>query len=603
MAVGIGAISLQEVCQELYGAVIAGQSLSGCFSVADPNLFDPLYKGNMDRLSNFQNYPAVEPEPFVVTWNITAGDTIVQPMSYSSIQGYTGSIDWGDGTTTIYNEGDPDENKTHTYTATGLYDVKIYSIGCRYLTFEHPDAEKIIEIKSWGTTRFTLLSFYQCTNLVADAITDVLDASLLPQLTSLFRDCESITTVNRMGEWDTSHINNVAYMFAECPLFNQDVTNLVYGVCNGLGHTFENCDLFTGIGVETWDVTGVGDMQRTFAGCHSFNGDVSGWITTSVTAMDYTFYDCFVFNRNINGWDVSNVITLSYTFWGASIYNQPMDTWRPGNAKYMIRTFGRAVEFNQDINNWDTSSVNTMSQMFYQAHAYNQPMDTWDTSLVTTMTGMFIECYVFNQNINTWDTSSNTNTTGMFSDCHEFNQPLSNFKMDLVTGCYNMFQNCYVFNQDLSSWRLPVANNLQSFFRNCYVFNYPVNDWGITSTVTNINDLFHNAHAFNQPLNLWDTSGVVRMFTVFAYAYAFNQDISSWNIEVCDSLSGFMTGKTDADYSYQNFDALINSWAAQNVFTDMLWGMGSIKRSTASNAGYNTLEVTKGWNIVDGGLI
>lgn len=47
--------SLQDVVTEIYGSVISGKTLSGCFTDAS-GVFDPLYSGSKNSLYNFRNY-------------------------------------------------------------------------------------------------------------------------------------------------------------------------------------------------------------------------------------------------------------------------------------------------------------------------------------------------------------------------------------------------------------------------------------------------------------------------------------------------------------------------------------------------------------------
>ena len=112
---------------------------------------------------------------------------------------------------------------------------------------------------------------------------------------------------------------------------------------------------------------------------------------------------------------------------------------------------------------------------------------------------------------------------------------------------------------------------------------------------------------FNQPLNNWtlnttDPAGV-DMSAMFYNATAFNQDISSWDISNVNYAVEFMDGKTSADYSSLNYDALLNGWATK---ASLAWSpkldMGSIKYTAAGAAARATLIGTYGWTINDGGI-
>ena len=53
--------NLQQVTTEIYGDTNSGRNLNACFNDAALNKFDINYRGNLDRLLNFQNYGATQP--------------------------------------------------------------------------------------------------------------------------------------------------------------------------------------------------------------------------------------------------------------------------------------------------------------------------------------------------------------------------------------------------------------------------------------------------------------------------------------------------------------------------------------------------------------
>ena len=48
---------------------------------------------------------------------------------------------------------------------------------------------------------------------------------------------------------------------------------------------FQGAHAFTGLGLETWNVANVNDMQNMFYQANMFNGDLSSWDVSSVTTM------------------------------------------------------------------------------------------------------------------------------------------------------------------------------------------------------------------------------------------------------------------------------------------------------------------------------
>lgn len=168
--------------------------------------------------------------PFSSEWRTTTvNETVTLP--YEAGGTYDGFIDWGDGTTSINSFA----NRTHTYATAGYYNIKVYG-RIRIFRFNNTgDRTKIYRIFTWGKN-FDLGSgagyFYGCTNLNLSQVSDLLILkrnNYSPNLTSLqncFRDCTSLTTINRVTEWDTSSILNMISMFQNTTNFNQDLGNL-----------------------------------------------------------------------------------------------------------------------------------------------------------------------------------------------------------------------------------------------------------------------------------------------------------------------------------------------------------------------------------------
>ncbi|MCX6195610.1 MAG: BspA family leucine-rich repeat surface protein [Flavobacteriia bacterium] len=294
--------------------------------------------------------------PHISEWRTTTpNETVTLP--YTTLGIYTGLIDWGDGTQSINSYG----NRTHTYTTAGTYIINITG-RVRIFRFANTgDRTKLYRVFQWGS-QFDVgvggAHFYGCTNLDLSVVSDVLilyrpwQLSNTQNFANMFRDCTSLTTINRVNEWDMSKIINLATCFYNCVNFNQDLNS--------------------------WDVRLVTTMNQMFYGCTLFNGNISSWQTISVTDMSGMFRLAPVFNQDISAWDTADVTTMNAMFQNAIVFNQNIGNWNVSNVINMNAMFLNANNFNQNIGGWDVSNVTTMSFMFQNATTFNQNIGNWD---------------------------------------------------------------------------------------------------------------------------------------------------------------------------------------------------------------------------------
>lgn len=157
------------------------------------------------------------------------------------------------------------------------------------------------------------------------------------------------------------------------------------------------------------------------------------------------------------------------------------------------------------------------------------------------------------------------------------------------------------FNQDISSWNTENVRTMEGMFQTNTAFNQPIGSWN-TSRVTTMRDMFQGATAFNQNIGGWNTSNVTTMQTMFSAATAFNQDISAWDIRNVNTMFNMFL---NAGLSYCNYDALLNSWAAQTPRQSSVpFHGGNARYTLAAQAARNTLTgAGSSWTITDNGLI
>ena len=326
------------------------------------------------------------PPPFVSIWS---GSSITLPIYNGGNYDFT--VDWGDGTiesVTDYTQG------THTYLTSSTYTVTITGMieGFNF-DIDSTSRESILEILQWGSLRLINSTDYfnSCINLVLTGVTDTLNLVGITNLSGMFANCSSLTTINNIGSWDLSNVTTVESMFNLATNFNDDLS---------------------GWGDSTSGITNMNYMFNS----SGFNGDVSTWNVSSLQNC-VNMFKFSPFNQPLTNWErmgssLVNLIDMSYMF-ADSPFNQDISNWNTSGCYYMVGVFSNNTMFNQDINTWVVSSVNDMSNMFYSATSFNQSISGWNISSVASFTGFMSEktsldysTTNYNNLLNSWATLS-----------------------------------------------------------------------------------------------------------------------------------------------------------------------------------------------------
>lgn len=293
------------------------------------------------------------------------------------------------------------------------------------LTYE--EVNRFSEISQWGDVKWNpALSnmFYNCNNLKITA-TDIPNFSNVTDMSGLFSNCSSITTIPNIGKWDTSQVTNMSNMFANVYNFNDDITK--------------------------WNTSNVTNMSSMFS-CYTnnnskFNQPIGSWDVSKVTDMSSMFSGAKSFNQPLAAWNTANVTSMRGMFYGATVFNQPIANWNTGKVTGMSSMFYNADAFNQPLNTWDVSNVTNMYSMFYNASKFNQPLDQWNVSKVYDLSSMFYNASAFNQNIGMWklfsaaDYYSSNNVSSMLNnsglDCINYGKTLQGWSTQTFNNAYS----------------------------------------------------------------------------------------------------------------------------------------------------------------------
>lgn len=273
----------------------------------------------------------VAPAPFISVWRTTSPDESIT-LPYFSGGSYNGTIDWGDGNTSVNSY----DNRTHTYANAGDYTVTIsgrirgWSFSTT-LNIEGNNA-KITSVSQWGDGFTLLVSFENCSNLDLSNVVDVVNLSYNTNLQFVFKDCTSLTTINRLNEWDVSDMVSLSGMFQGATSFNQNIGNWnVSSVNSGLDYMFKNATSFNNGGssdINNWNVSNVTNMRQMFQGATSFNQDISSWDVSNAAYMDSMFNGASAFNQDLSGWCVTLISSEPTDFaTGATAWVLPKPVW------------------------------------------------------------------------------------------------------------------------------------------------------------------------------------------------------------------------------------------------------------------------------------
>ena len=266
-----------------------------------------------------------------------------------------------------------------------------------------------------------------------------IDTSLITDMSDLFNKSER-KDFDGIEEWDTSNVENIAYMFAY----------MDYNVLGQYSMTEFNSNL------NNWNVSKVKNMIYMFACCTYFNQPLNNWNVSKVKDMSDMFHNCEAFNKPLDKWDVSNVKDMSNMFNVALKFNQNINNWNVSNVEDLSKTFRYCKAFDQPLNDWDVSNVKNMQHIFEDCEIFNQPLDKWDTSNVESMEFAFRACGKFNQPLNSWNMSKVTNIEHMFAFTEEFNQPLDKWDTRNVISVMLLFAYARKFDhyESLANWNL-----------------------------------------------------------------------------------------------------------------------------------------------------
>ena len=474
-------------------------------------------------ISFFGSADTIDPNDFITVWDVTAGDTVQlrQNASYTASINY--DVDWGDGTVET---GITDPNKTHTYAATGVYDVKVSgSFPALYLgVTTGANRGRLVELKQWGVTSVLSLykAFQNCANMVYSA-TDAPDLSSISTTTSnLFR--QAFEGCNAIIDLDLSGWSNVGHAGSY-----------------GLYRMFYNSVNLETINLTGWDVTTATNSYNVFqkvgystaSGCRILAPNLDWASNNDIRGM---FQDTFFNSFDISNWKLSPSTAID----AGSLFLQ---------AKFNSPTA-------LDLSSWaNTGSINDLRQAFRGpvsggSNITSLNMTGWDTTNVTDMSYF---CYLQKDmtaliGLGGFKADNLTDLKGAFWSCHSIDFTTHNFNdllwgnvIQLVGNNEYMFRECCLTSPgpapNIQPWDISLVTSLKGCFLSAkFTTAVNIDSWDFTS-VTTMNDMFRDSTGTTSVTFNNITSSVTSFYALFYL----NPDITTIIYDNSCDLSGITT--------------------------------------------------------------
>jgi surface protein len=167
-----------------------------------------------------------------------------------------------------------------------------------------------------------------------------------------------------------------------------------------------------------------------------------------------------------------------------------------------------------------------------------------------------------------------------------------------------MFYGCTSLTtiNNINLWNVSQINNTRRMFENATNFNDNISGWN-TQNLSNASYMFYNATNFNNGgnsgINNWNVTSLSNADYMFGNAVAFQQPINNWEVGLLTSATGFMGGKSTANYPASQLDDIFNSWSSFINFipqSNVTIDFGNIEWTFAGGLSGSLILIDTPWN-------
>ena len=161
--------------------------------------------------------------------------------------------------------------------------------------------------------------FYNSSGITA--VTSIPDTSNVTQMSSVFRNCSGLTSLDVITTFDTSNVINMAYMFSNCSnLTTLDVSNFDTRNVTSMSYMFNGCSNLTSLDLSNFDTSNLTSIFSMFNGCSSLTSlDLSNWNVSKVPSFATMFKNCnSLTSLDLSNWNIKEGSTMVSMFDGCS---------------------------------------------------------------------------------------------------------------------------------------------------------------------------------------------------------------------------------------------------------------------------------------------
>ena len=319
---------------------------------------------------------------------------------------------------------------------------------------------------------------------------------------------------------------------------------------------FSHAQAFTGPLGGNWDTSNVRDMSYVFDRATSFNEPIGHWDTSNVLIMLFMFFSKYdgeggyaadgIFNQDISNWDVSKVQNMVRMFSSQKDFNQDLSNWCVTNNASLPANFDEATDAWEDKNKpvWGTCPPRVPDELDlllinrsgrdYALPATEIEALTDDVDLLVVnrddvdykVSGKDLKDYLSSppmpwegHNGGIWHIKNVENYVLYINS-----QSAGGYTAWDIDGTNEREVTEVEIGEELVFVTTPDVNGM--FSKNGSKWDF--GRYTDTSKVTDMDYLFGLCEVFNSDIGGWDTSNVTNMDRMFQDDRIFNQDLSNW---------------------------------------------------------------------------